>query len=91
MAACVIFYSASIIRLCALCPPRPVQPDDSASWLLRSAECAPRSLHVAIAQAVFGTISDIYLLVIPVQSIFQLQLPVERKFGVSAIFMVGVM
>ena len=89
--ACGIFYSASIISNCAFCMPKPGQPNDDATWLSRAVECSLPSQHLAIAQAVFGTISDIYLLVIPIQSIFQLKLPTERKIGVSAIFMIGIM
>ena len=71
--------------------PKPGQPDDDATWLTRAIECSSPSQHLALAQAVFGTISDIYLLVIPIQSIFRLKLPMQRKIGVSAIFMIGVM
>lgn len=89
--ACAIFYSASIISSCALCMPKPGQPDDNAAWILRAPECGLALRHLAIVQAVFSTISDMYLLVIPIRSIFQLKLPVERKIGVSAIFMIGIM
>ena len=71
--------------------PKPGQANDAASWLLRAEECSKPSQHLAIAQAIFGTLSDCYLLVIPIQSIFQLKLPTERKVGVSTIFLVGIM
>ena len=67
------------------------QPGGRASWLVSARECATPWQHIAIAQAVFGTISDIYLLVLPIQSIFRLKLPIEQKFRVGAIFMVGIM
>ena len=70
--------------------PKPGQANDAATWLLRATECDKPSQHLAIAQAVFGTLSDCYLLVIPIQMIFQLNLPTERKIGVSAIFLVGI-
>lgn len=89
--ACGTFYSSSLISNCALCIPKPGQPNDAASWSLRAEQCSLPSQHLAIAQGVFGTISDIYLLVIPIHSIFQLKLPTERKIGVSAIFMIGIM
>ena len=71
--------------------PKPGQPNDDATWLLRTEKCVPSSQHLAVAQAVFSAVSDIYLLVIPIRSIFQLKLPMERKIGVSAIFMIGIM
>ena len=71
--------------------PKPGQPNNDATWLLRAVECGKPSQHVAIAQAIFGFLSDCYLLVIPIRSIFQLKLPTQRKIGVSAIFLVGIM
>ena len=91
MSACGLFYSASIISNCALCMPRPDQRSDTTTWLLSFEKCGHSTEHLAICQSVFGTLSDIYLLVIPIQSIFQLHLPVKRKLGVSSIFMIGVM
>ena len=89
--ACGIFYSASIISNCALCLPKPGQPDDDTAWRLSFTECSLPSQKLAICQAVFSTLSDIYLLVIPIRSIFQLQLlPLKRKIGVSAIFTIGI-
>jgi len=89
--ACGIFYSFSLISNSALCMPKPGQPNDAAHWLLRTKDCSKPSQHLAIAQAAFGTLSDFYLLVIPIHSIFQLNLPTRRKIGVSAIFLVGIM
>ena len=54
-------------------------------------ECGVPSKNLAFCQGIFGTLSDIYLLVIPIRSIFQLHLSVERKIGVSAIFAIGIM
>ena len=86
---CGLFYSASIISNCALCIPRPGQGNDTAAWRSKFGKCYILTDQLAIVQSVFGTISDIYLLVIPIRSVFQLQLPTNRKFGISAIFMIG--
>lgn len=71
--------------------PRPGQPNELASWLASEQVCASPTIRLALVQAVFGTLSDIYLLVIPIKSVFQLQLPTSRKVGVSAVFMTGTM
>ena len=71
--------------------PRPGEPDDLMTWMLRAQESRFPSAHLALAQGVFGTLSDIYLLVVPIRSVFQLHLPTRRKLGVSAIFMTGIM
>ena len=71
--------------------PKPGQRSDDATWLLRGVEAGVPSRILAIVQSAFGTLSDIYLLVIPIQMIFQLHLPFQRKVGVSAIFMIGIL
>lgn len=91
IAVCGFFYSASIISNCVLCLPKHGQPDDAATWRLSFAECDRPAQNLALCQGIFGTLSDIYLLVIPIRSIFQLHLPLERKVGVSAVFMSGIM
>ena len=91
MLASGIFYTAAIITPCVLYIPPPGWPNTLDGWLLRSAIMNNAALGLALAQSVFGTISDIYLLIIPIQSVFQLQLPMRRKLGVGSIFMIGIM
>lgn len=88
---CGLFYSASIIFNSVNCMPRPGEPDDSMTWLLRARKCDMPSRQLAVVQGAFGTVSDIYLLVIPIHSVFQLHLPTARKVGVNSIFMIGIM
>ncbi len=71
--------------------PTPGQPNDDSAWLLRASESTRRLLVAGVVLPVFGTLSDIYLLVIPIQMIFQLHFPTERKIGVSAVFMIGIL
>ena len=88
---CGLFYSSNPIINCALCVPNHSQSNDTGNWLLIDKKCSKTTLYLSISQAVFGTLSDCYLLVIPIQLIFQLKLPTKRKIGVSAIFLVGIM
>lgn len=46
---------------------------------------------MAIAQGAFGIVSDIYLLLIPVQSIMILTLPLAKRIGVAMVFSTGLM
>ena len=71
--------------------PRPGQHSDTTTWLLSFEKCGHSTQYLALCQGVFGALSDVYLLVIPIQSVFQLQLPVKRKLGVSMIFLIGIM
>lgn len=88
---CGIFYSASIISNCVFCIPHPGEGSDTFAWTMRAQKCSAPSQHLAVVQAVFSTLSDLYLVIIPIGSVFQLHLPGHKKLGVSAIFMVGIM
>jgi hypothetical protein len=84
-------YAASIIANTVLMVPGPGQPQTQESWLATTAKLGNKLNEVAVAQGAFGTASDIYLLVIPIQAVLGLQLSLQRKLGVSAIFMTGLM
>ena len=71
--------------------PKPGQRSDNATWLLRANEVTISAERFTVARGVFAVLSDIYLLVIPIQMIFQLNLPFQRKIGISTIFMIGVL
>ena len=71
--------------------PTPGQSNNNSGWLLRGIESTNKLIALSIVQSVFGTLSDIYLLVIPIQMIFQLHFPIKRKIGVSAVFMFGIL
>lgn len=87
--ACGAFYTSSIVMVCALCSPKPGEPNNSSTWLLASQSCGISTIRLAVAQSAFSALSDAYLIVLPVQLVFRLQLPMRRKIGVSIIFMIG--
>lgn len=86
-----LFYSATIVIFTAAVSPSPGQPDTDTTWLLQASKHVTVLNTLSIVQGVFGTLSDIYLLVIPIRSIFRLHLPIQRKFGVSSIFLIGIL
>lgn len=88
---CGLFYSGMIIASCALYIPPPDHQNTSLTWWLRAWKADDVAHRLLIVQGSFGTMSDIYLLVIPIRSIFQLQLPIRRRLGISSIFLIGIM
>lgn len=88
---CGLFYASLIISSTVLCTPPPGRPNDDLAWGFRFYQCVHPMLRVSLVQAVFSMVSDIYVLAIPVYSIFQLHLSFERKVGVSTTFAVGIM
>jgi len=62
-------------------------------WLSPAAQyrCSQPELELSAAQGVFSTISDFYVLFIPIQLISGLQMPIGRKVGVIGIFLTGLM
>ena len=47
------------------------------------------STVLAVPVGIFGVISDIYILILPIPTILKLNLPLQKKMGVIAIFMIG--
>ena len=47
------------------------------------------SLALSVPQSVVGLVIDLYILVLPVFAVSQLQLPRRRKIGISLVFMTG--
>ena len=66
--------------------PKPGQPNDQATWVLRTVECSSTISRLAIAQGTFSSLSDIYLIVVPVGCMFKLQMPLQRNLGISGDF-----
>lgn len=83
---CRLFHFFSIISDYALCMPKPGR-----LWTLAVQNCTIVWVYLAISRGAFGILGDVYLLVIPHLSIFQLHLSLKRKTIVSAIFMVRIM
>lgn len=83
--SCVVFYMSILIVLLATCLPAhkllPTNPTPFES----------PQLKIAIAMSIFSVVTDIYVLAIPVNLVFQLPLPLERKVGVLAIFLTGLL
>ena len=87
--ACGLCYSVSIIGNIVIMMPTPGQSNDDMAWLLREFKIEGKSWAISIFLSVFGLLSEIFLLVIPLQMIFQLHFSLGRKIGVSSVFMIG--
>jgi hypothetical protein len=86
--AVVLFYVAANAAYVGMFVPRPGE-----GGLLSNASMARLKKHhdVAVAQGVFSAVSDIYMLAIPLQLVWQLHMSTSKKIGVSAVFMTGLM
>ena len=87
-----LFYSIVFITLTALVAPPPGQPDTDEGWTKHNDLKNGRRLEaLVVSHSVFNVLSDVYLLVLPIRSIFRLQLPTQKKFQVSSIFLIGLL
>ena len=50
-----------------------------------------KSLRLSVPVACVGLATDLYLLILPITAVLQLQLPTRRKIGVILIFLTGLM
>lgn len=83
-----LFYVISIIVLLEACVPR-----SGHDWLETTftGTCTPVQNGLSKGSGVFGLISDLYILAIPLWLVSQLTLQMSRKVGVMAIFLTGLM
>lgn len=70
----------------ALCAP-PI----GKAWDFRVLLTCRRALSFSVVQAVANLCLDLFIFVLPIPAIVQLKLPLEKKIGVLAIFMTGVL
>jgi hypothetical protein len=84
-----VFYIICTVYSIAQCVPR----SGETGWLSASvsARCARPQAILAFAQGIFGTISDFYVLYIPVHIVSGLRMPNRRKIGVISIFLTGLL
>ncbi|RDI88115.1 hypothetical protein Vi05172_g1899 [Venturia inaequalis] len=83
--ACTGAYTGIFFSIIFACKPL------AASWdptLLPTAICVNRGA-IYIATAVMGIVTDVVLIVIPIPTIWGLQMPTKQKIGLTAIFAVG--
>jgi len=80
-------YLATSITFGALCLPR-----GSETWAaaLYSARCKSTT-NMTYIQGIFNVVSDFYILFIPIPVVLKLHLPMQKKIGVVAIFMTGLL
>ena len=80
----LVFCTIASLVVIFQCHPRAKVWDPSISG-----HCVSGNLLLIIS-ATINVVSDISILVLPIHSIFQLQLPLKRKIGVSAVFAIGI-
>ncbi|KAI2780489.1 hypothetical protein F4815DRAFT_470442 [Daldinia loculata] len=88
----VTFYITAIITTAILCNPSQWPPTSNPIEFAAAqgkGNCNQPQLHLSSVQGIFSTLSDFYVLVIPTALIWGLQLPLMRRVGIVAIFLVG--
>ena len=53
--------------------------------------CTNPDIDISITQAVFGSVTDVFLLLLPVVQVMRLHMPLRKRLGVAAIFMSGLL
>ncbi|KAL8646841.1 MAG: hypothetical protein Q9226_006690 [Calogaya cf. arnoldii] len=79
----VLFYLASMIFRIFQCTPR------EKIWNPSTAGTCINSLAGILSSAIVNSISDFILLILPLNMIWRLQMPVSKKWQVSAVFATG--
>lgn len=87
-AAVMVFYMSCIIFFAIKTAPNPHQ-----TWQENSIvnDWGVLAKNINIAQALFGIISDLVILAIPLKLVFGLTMNWKRKFGVLTVFLTGLL
>ncbi|MCJ1242111.1 hypothetical protein MMC14_010118, partial [Varicellaria rhodocarpa] len=88
VSAIFVFTVVSTILYGVLCVPHKHE-----SWQETSASprCSSSQEGLETANGVFNAVSDIYILLLPLPSIWRLQLPMRKKTGLIATFLTGLL
>ncbi|KAI1150710.1 hypothetical protein F4825DRAFT_452225 [Nemania diffusa] len=91
----VIFYITSIILNIRFCVPismtTPVPNQDAWAKKLKASSCSQPVYNLNAAVGLFGVVSDLYVLIIPVSMVYKLRIPRNRKIGILGIFLTGLL
>ncbi|KAI0479748.1 hypothetical protein F4859DRAFT_448704 [Xylaria cf. heliscus] len=91
----VVYYLIAIIINICFCVPismtTPVPDRDAWAKKLKASTCSQPVYNLNAATGLFGVVSDLYVLIIPVSMVYQLKVPRNRKFGILGIFLTGLL
>ena len=90
IAVTVVFYTVTLIILLIWTTPKPGTSFVTTFVKFASEEKSP-VLDTAFALGYFNIFSDTYILVLPISAVAGLNLPIRRKFGLSIVFMAGIL
>ena len=82
----LMIYATTFVLEFVLCYPRRGQ---SFLFSFTAPHCAQDAAKVGIAQGVGNIIGDFYLLLLPMPVVWKLQFSLQKKIGVTAIFLTG--
>ncbi|KAL8654919.1 MAG: hypothetical protein Q9226_003243 [Calogaya cf. arnoldii] len=80
-----LFYTGTFIAFCVLAIP---QPGESLIGKILSNDVASL-IPISVAQGGVNVASDLYIFLLPIPGVMQLQMPTRKKIGVCAIFATG--
>lgn len=83
---CLFYIAASIIRFALIIPKKGQNLYKSFAYLTSS-----KQTHLVVVHAVVNIITDFSILCLPILGVWQLQLPIPKKIGISAVFMTGLL
>ena len=81
-----VFYTATTVAGGVLCIPRSEE-----SWAEVAFTRCQKNVITGFYLGIFNVVSDLYILILPIPVIWQLQMPTRKKIGVCAIFMTGIL
>ena len=85
-----LFYFATMIATPVLCAPRNGTSKADYIGKLGDKQCKG-SFKLGIIVQLVSVLSDLYLVLLPLPAVWNLHMPLRRKFAIAAMFLVGIM
>ena len=85
-----IFYFSSVAIFLASCSPRTGQSQKEFLLAWSSPQCH-RIAPFLVSIGAVNIASDLYLIILPLPAVWQLQMPKRKKVGISVVFLTGTM
>lgn len=84
-----IFYTVSALITLIYCVPHPGDGGWGSTKSLT--RCATPQMQITAASGVVGTVTDFYVMAIPLARVLQLKLTPKKKFAIAGIFLTGLL
>ncbi|KAF2228757.1 hypothetical protein EV356DRAFT_537812 [Viridothelium virens] len=88
--ATAVFYLTVLAINISLCYSKSGQSELAYANSMNQPKCLQAEPKISLAMGIMNVIIDVYMIIIPLPTIWLMQMPLKRKIGVSSMFLTGI-